>query len=133
MPRIEQSASPTCGFTLIEVVVALAIAGLGLALLVAATGSGLESSSAAGRATLATSHAQSRLAQVGLTLPLKKGDYGGDEGNGFRWRVHIAAPLAEGRVGDIAVALYPVTVTEIWQNGAQQKAFSLYSERAGPP
>jgi len=41
--------------------------------------------------------------------------------------------LAEGRVGDIAVALYPVTVTEIWQNGAQQKAFSLYSERAGPP
>jgi general secretion pathway protein I len=128
MPDIEQGASPAAGFTLIEVVVALAIAGLGLALLVAATGSGLESSSAAARATLATSHAQSRLATVGLTLPLKKGDYGGDEGDGFRWRVHVAQPLARG-----ALALYPVIVTEYWQSGAEQKQFSLYSERAGPP
>jgi general secretion pathway protein I len=133
MPSIEQPTSSASGFTLIEVVVALAIAGLGLGLLVAATGSGLESSSAAGRATLATSHAQSRLAMVGLNLPLKKGDYSGDEGDGFRWRVHIAGPSATGAVGNVALALYPVTVTEFWQNGAQQKTFSLYSERIGPP
>jgi general secretion pathway protein I len=133
MPATEQHLSPASGFTLIEVVVALAIAGLGIALLVAATGSGLQNGSAAGRATLATSHAQSRLAQVGLTLPLKRGDYSGDEGDGFRWQVQIAAPLALGRAGDTAVALYPVMVSEFWQNGAEQKSFSLYSERVGTP
>jgi general secretion pathway protein I len=133
MPGIDQHTSPVAGFTLIEVVVALAIAGLGLGLLVAATGSGLESSTAAARATTAASHAQSRLAQVGLTLPLKRGDYSGDEGDGFRWRVHIADPSGQGQVGSTAVALYPVTVTESWRSGVQQKTFSLYSERTGPP
>jgi len=127
MPHIEQEH----GFTLIEVLVALAIAGLGLAFLMAATGSGLESSTAAGRYTRATSHAQSRLAEVGLTLPLKKGDRFGDEGDGFHWRVHIGDPLAHGNGG--GAALYPVTVTESWQSGAQQKRLSLYSERIGPP
>jgi len=118
------------GFTLIEVVVALAIAGLGMALLIAATGSGLESSSAAARATQAARDAQSRLAQVGLTVPLKKGDYFGDEGGGFRWRVHVGDSLAHGNGG---AALYPVTVTESWQAGATPKTLSLYSERTGPP
>ena len=134
MPHTDQSSGQnsgrTSGFTLIEVLVALAIAGLGLGLLMAATGSGLESSVAAGRHARATSHAQSRLAQIGLSLPLKRGDTSGDEGDGFRWRVHIGDPLAHGNGG--GMALYPVTVTESWQSGAQQKKLSLYSERIGP-
>lgn len=129
MPHIDRNSAS--GFTLIEVLVALAIAALGLGLLMAATGSGLESSVAAGRYTRAISHAQSRLAQIGLTLPLKRGESFGDEGDGFRWRVHIDDPLAHGNGG--SVALYPVTVTESWQSGAQQKKLSLYSERVGPP
>jgi len=128
MPSIEQKSA--AGFTLIEVLVALTIAGLGLALLVAATGAGLDSSSAAARATQANSHALSRLAQVGLTVPLKKGDYSGDEGDGFRWRVHIADPMTHGN--ESTVALYTVTVIESWQSGTQQKTLALYSERAGP-
>jgi general secretion pathway protein I len=130
MRRIEQDRTKTSGFTLVEVLVALAIAGLGLGLLVAATGSGLQSSVAAARATQAVSHAQSRLAQVGVTVPLKKGDYTGDGGEGFRWRVHVADPQTHGNAD---VVLYPVTVTEEWQDGGEQKRLSLYSERAGPP
>ena len=119
------------GFTLIEVLVALAIAGLGLALLVAATGSGLESTTAADRYVQAVSLAQSRLAQVGRSLPLKKGSFSGDEGRGFRWRVAIAEPVAQPAPGKLA--LYPVTVTESWQGGMGPKSFSLASERLGTP
>ena len=116
------------GFTLIEVVVALAIAGLGVALLVAATGSGIDNSSAGVRRVQAVSLAQSRLAQVGRTLPLRFGDYSGDEEGGFRWQVHVGPAAAHG-----AMALYPVTVTEAWQNGRRQNTQSLYSERMGMP
>jgi len=131
MPRLEPKIpSASSGFTLIEVLVALAIAGLGLALLVAATSSGLESSVAAARYLQATSHAQSRLAQLGLTLPLKKGDYSGEEGDGFHWHVHIADAISHASAG---TALYPVTVTESWRNGPRQKSLSLYSERVGQP
>ena len=132
MANLEREASPAGGFTLIEVLVALAIAGLGLALLVAATGSGLESSTAAARHILAASHAQSRLALVGSIVPLRKGDYSGDDGGGFHWRVHIADPISQASA-DGVVALYPVTVTESWNDGARQRRLSLYSERLGQP
>ncbi|HKY19232.1 MAG TPA: prepilin-type N-terminal cleavage/methylation domain-containing protein [Rhizomicrobium sp.] len=126
----------TAGFTLIEVLVALAIAALGLAALFAATGSGLDSGVAAQRTLQATSLAQSQLAQVGKALSLKKGDYSG-ESNGLRWRVHMDAPVFHGGPGHAgpgaALSLYPVTVTVGWRVGAQQKTFSLYSERLGPP
>jgi prepilin-type N-terminal cleavage/methylation domain-containing protein len=134
MPRPESMASSTSsGFTLIEVLVALAIAGLGLALLFAATGAGLESSTAAARHIQAAGQAQSRLAQVGLTLPLKKGEYFGDEIGGFHWRVHIGDAISHTSAGTGAAAmlLYPVTVTESWREGAEQKRLSLYSERVG--
>jgi general secretion pathway protein I len=130
MLRTDRPAAAS-GFTLIEVLVALAIAALGLALLVAATGSGLENAAVADRSIQATSEAQSRLAQVGRTVPLKKGDYFGDEADGFRWRVHVADPLSHARAGGLA--LYQVTVTESWRSGAVQKKLSLYSERMGPP
>jgi general secretion pathway protein I len=125
MPRTEARPS---GFTLIEVLVALAIAALGLALLVAATGSGLQNVTIADQYIQATSQAQSRLAQVGRVIPLKKGNYFGVEGNGLHWRVQIAAPMS--RSGS-APALYPVAVTE--SSGEGQTRASLYSERVGPP
>jgi general secretion pathway protein I len=118
------------GFTLIEVVVALAIAGLGLSLLVAATGSGLESTTAADNTVQAIAHAQSHLAEVGRSLPLRRANYSGEEG-GFRWRVHIADPVATAASGKFAI--YPVTVTENWLAGTTPKSFSLYSERLGAP
>lgn len=118
------------GFTLIEVVVALAIAGLGLGMLVAATGTGLQSTSAADSYVQAVSHAQSHLAEVGRSLPLRRGNYTGDDG-GFHWRIHIADPVAGTAAGKLA--LYPVTVFETWQGGSAPKTYALYSERLGPP
>ena len=126
MPRNDSIAA---GFTLIEVLVALAIAALGLSLRMAATGSGLQNATVADQYIQATGRAQSRLALVGRTVPVRKGDYSGIEG-GFRWHIQIAAPLP--RVG-AGPALYPVTVTESWPSGAGQARVSLYSERLGPP
>jgi general secretion pathway protein I len=132
MARTDQNKAG--GFTLIEVLVALAIAALGLALLFAATGSGLESVTAADRYVQATGHAQSRLAWVGRALPLRKGDYSGEEGDGFHWHVRIADPASHQGTGPQAqaLAIYPITVTESWQSGVSQKRVSLYSERVGP-
>ena len=135
MPRADQTRLPgTSGFTLIEVLVALAIAGLGLSLLMEAASTGMESTAVADRYIYASSMAQSHLAQVGHVLPLKKGDYHGDDGDGFRWRVQIADPaLQAGSGAKAGVGLYRITVIESWRNGVSQKSMSLYSERSGPP
>jgi general secretion pathway protein I len=135
MPRADQIGLPdTSGFTLIEVLVALVIAGLGLSLLMEAASSGMESVTVADRYIYASSMAQSHLALVGHTLPLKQGNYSGDDDHGFRWRVQIAAPLLQAASGAKAsVGLYRVRAIESWPSGASQKSVSLYSERSGPP
>ncbi len=113
---------------------ALAIAALGLAFLMAAAGTGLENASLADQYIQATARAQSHLARVGVTVPLRRGDYAGDDGDGYRWQVHIALPAASVAASEArTVALYPVTVSVSWQGGFQQKSVSLYSERMGPP
>ncbi len=128
----EKKARARAGFTLIEVLVALAIAAMGLGFLMAATGTGLNNATIADEYIQASERAQSRLAQVGATLPLRRGVYSGDDGGGFRWRVQIDPPLS--RVGSgPALGLYPVRVTVGWRSGLQQKAVTLYSEKVGAP
>ena len=124
------------GFTLIEVLVALAIAAIGLAFFLSAAGVGLQNAGIADQYVQATRRAQSRLAEVGLTMPLKQGDYSGDDGDGFRWRVVIASPIghAQGPAGQApSAALYPVEVHESWPSGASRREVLLRSERLGPP
>ena len=100
---------------------ALAIAALGLGLLVAATGTGLENTTAADNAVQAIAHAQSHLTEVGQSLPLRKA-------NSARKTVFagmsIADPIANSASGKLAI--YPVTVTENWQGGMAQKLLALF-------
>jgi len=132
----KRAARAAAGFTLLEVLVALAIAGIGLAFFLAATGVGLQNVSIADQTIQATRVAQSRLAQIGLTVPLKQGNYSGDDGDGFRWQVDFAPPLTHARNSDSPSprhALYPVNVRVRWRSGMSWREVSLRSERVGLP
>src|ERR1700757_2875282 len=77
------------GFTLLEVVVALAIAGLALVGLFRAGSEGLFAVDAATRAEEAVQRAQSHLAAVGRNAALTEGEFNGDDGGGYRWRLRV--------------------------------------------
>lgn len=81
------------GFTLLEVLVAFAIAALALTVLFRATGSGLGSARAASRYEEAVVRARSHLAAIGHDAALVAGDASGDDGGGFQWRLSVR-PLA---------------------------------------
>jgi general secretion pathway protein I len=120
------------GFTLIEVVVALAIAALGLGVLMAAVSQGTGNVTAANLYIEATRRAQTHLDSVGLTAPLRSGEETGDDGGGFTWRVKIVqsgtrAPPQGGN--QPAVGLFDLTVTISWRTGLGAKSLSLQSER----
>ncbi len=138
------------GFTLIEVLVALAIAALGLGAMMAAAGQGLGNVGIADRYIEATRRAQSHLAMVGITAPLAAGDTQGDDGGGFFWRVQIV-PIAAEAAGSAAasatgavtaqagnqqqppsaVTLYAIGVTVGWRTGAGVKQVTLQTQRIG--
>jgi len=126
-----RTASAASGFTLIEVLVALAIAALGLGALMIAASQGLGNLRTADNYIEATRRAQSRLATVGTELKVEEGDWSGDDGGGFSWRVQ-AHPVP-GTDEKAPFIPYDILVTVAWSSEGKAKSVSLQSQRLGPP
>ncbi len=122
------------GFTLLEVLVALVIAGLAVAALVQGSLTGLQSARLAGHYDEALVRARSRLAALGQSGTLAAGTQEGDDGGGFHWRTEVAetasVPAAPGRPVPLP-ALYAVAVTVTWAMDGGERRVSLQSERVG--
>jgi general secretion pathway protein I len=131
------------GFTLIEVVVALALLALVLAVLTGAVRTGLASASRAAAIAPPLALAEAKLAAVGVTAPLESGDTSGTEPSGIAWHVAVeeyrdddfTGPSFVGPSSDAPTVpkLYRVRVTATWQQGGAPRSLSLDSLRlAGP-
>jgi prepilin-type N-terminal cleavage/methylation domain-containing protein len=127
----------TAGFTLFEVVIALIIAGLGMTMLLAAASQGLGNTQTADRYLEATRRAQSRLAEIGVTVPLLAGVRTGDDGNGFTWRTRISEPLIHKadptKPDQKPLALFTVEAAIGWRADGQVREVSLQSKRLARP
>lgn len=129
------------GFTLIEVLVALTLAAIGMSLLIASSSEGLGNARTATRYLEATRRAQSRLAAIGITEALRPGLQSGDDGNGFAWSVRISEPVAHAAPTANAtappperpLALYTVEATVSWTTSNRTRQVVLQTERLGPP
>jgi general secretion pathway protein I len=122
------------GFTLIEVLVALAIMALGMGALIAAASTGLGNARAAQQYIEATRRAQSHLATVGVAVPLSTGEQSGDDGQGFTWRIRIAAPqrhLGDALQGQPQLWLYTIEASVSWRANALTRSVTLQSQRLG--
>jgi prepilin-type N-terminal cleavage/methylation domain-containing protein len=97
------------GFTLIEVLVALAVAVLVGGLVLQVFSQGLRNADVADRMVRANAVAESLLARVGRDLPLEPGETSGTEGT-FSWTVTIA-PLDEAAQPGPPAELRSVTAT----------------------
>jgi prepilin-type N-terminal cleavage/methylation domain-containing protein len=122
------------GFTLIEVIIALAIAGLGLGVLMAAAGTGLGQSNFADQYIEATRRAQSHLAGLGVLTPLRPGTQSGDDGGGYSWQVRTSqaamhAGAAPGAAAQNPLGLYTVEVTLTWHSGMGTRSVTLRTQR----
>lgn len=91
--RSRKRSTGAAGFTLLEVLVAFAIAGIGLAALLQGGTAALGNASIAAASIEATRRAQSRLAMVGAFAPLRPGETAGDDGDGYQWRVLVTPIL----------------------------------------
>jgi general secretion pathway protein I len=129
------------GFTLLEVVIALAIAGMAAAALSVAAGNGLHATWTASMYDQAIVRAKSRLAAATQGTRLIPGDQRGDDGGGFQWRL-LVAPVDTvslrpvGVAGPRAVAtrkvvLYGVTVWVGWNDGGTERQVRLDTRQVG--
>jgi general secretion pathway protein I len=120
------------GFTLIEVIVALAMLSIGLSVLLGLISNGLRQAKAAEKAAEASTLAQSLLAEVGTDRPVKQGAFEETMPNGFRWHLRIQPYGAAAEQEGLPVGLYLVSTEVEWQDGAEQRSFALKTLRLGP-
>ena len=124
------------GFTLLEVVVALAIAGLALVGLFRAGSGGLVSVDTAARAEEAIQRAQSHLAAIGRDAALVAGEFTGDDGGGYRWMLRVQPvtqrqSLAQNGISPQTTTLFDVQVAISWPGHAGERSVSLKTLRLG--
>ncbi len=129
------------GFTLLEVIIALIIAGIAAAVLFQSVGTGLHATQTASMYDQAIVRAKSRLVAATRGTKLMPGDWRGDDGGGFRYRLHVA-PIAGaslrpiGVIGpraaaSIPVVLYAVTVWVGWSDGGTERDVRLDTQQVG--
>ena len=125
------------GFSLLEVLVALVIAGIAFSVLVRVAAEGARSAAVASRYQDAVSRARSHLDRI--SADLSPGEQEGDDGGGYRWRVWTRASGSTGKqdlAGQqvpgndaVVVTLYATTVWITWRDGATDRAVRLDSAR----
>ena len=131
---IDRKAS--AGFTLLEVVVAVAIAGLAMVGLFEAGSGGVFAVDTAARAEEALQRAQSHLAAVGRNAALVQGDASGDDGGGYRWRLRVTpaaarTALAADGVTRQTTTLFSIDVAISWRSRGHERAVVLRTLRLG--
>jgi general secretion pathway protein I len=124
------------GFTLLEVVVALAIAAVALVGLFQAGSGGLFAVDTAARAQEAVQRAQSHLAAVGRDAELVEGDFTDDDGAGYRWRLRVRPvathrALAPAGASAAPATLFDVEVAVSWPGRSGDRSVVLRTLRLG--
>lgn len=119
------------GFTLVEVLVALAILSVTIVLLYGAIGDAAHRLSQSQAESEAAGLAQSKLDEIGHTIPAIVGDVSGRQGR-YKWTVAIAVyGSPEERVAWPAVVA-DVTVTVDWADGDAGRSLRIRSLKLLP-
>ena len=115
------------GFTLIEIIVALAILAVALGALFQSFSGGLRATTVAERQAAAVMLAQSLLDRVGQDIPLVPGEQAGVSDDGLRWSLAIApSPLiAPERRADSPLLPLDVRVSVAAERGSPVTLTSL--------
>lgn len=108
------------GFTLLEVVVAMAILALALVSVMQVVSQGINHTSAARSRALAMELAEQKLAELQMNKQLAVGEDGGEFGEPYqryRWQSQVSETEVDG--------LWRLKVTVLWAAGQQEQSLDL--------
>jgi general secretion pathway protein I len=119
--------SSRAGFTLVEIIVALAILALSLSSILPAISDALWRTSEAEAQAEAASLARSLLAQAGTAVPLNDGAAAGQFVNGFRWRLEVMPYAGAEQAGPVRA--YRVVAEVSWDDARHGRSLALTALR----
>ncbi len=121
------------GFTLIEVVIALSILGIGLMVILELFSGGLRLGRFSEEHTRALRYASVKLEEMSIRKTLEEGEEEGEFDPDFRWKVGVRKmdllPVEKEADFKRPAELYHIRIEVIWTSGTKEKATSLESYR----
>ena len=121
------------GFTLLEIVVAMAILGIGLVVIIELFSGGLRLARLSQEYTMASGYARMKMEEISLAKSLEEGIQQGEFDPSYRWQVEVKKVdlLPQGKETSYQppVALYRVRINVLWKSGTGERASALESYR----
>jgi len=121
------------GFTLLEVLVAMAILGVGLIVIIELFSGGLRLGRTAEEYTRAVGYARMKLEEISLAKTLEEGIEEGEFDREYRWQVEVKKvdllPPGKETSYQPPVALYWVRIEVLWKSGIRERTTALESYR----
>jgi len=121
------------GFTLLEVLVAMAILGIGLVVIIELFSGGLRLGRTSEEYTKAVGYARMKLEEISMAKRLEEGIEEGEFDREYRWQVEVKKVdlLPPGRETSYQppVALYWVRIDVLWKSGTRERTTALESYR----
>ncbi len=121
------------GFTLLEVLVAMAILGVGLIVIIELFSGGLRLERTSEEYTKAVGYARMKLEEISLAKSLEEGIEEGEFDREYRWQVEVKKvdllPPGKETSYQPPVALYWVRIDVLWKTGTRERKTALESYR----
>jgi len=129
------SARAERGFTLIEVVVAIAILGIGLVVIIELFSGGLRLERTSEEYTKAVGYARMKMEEISFATSLEEGVQEGEFDRDYRWQVEVTkVDLIPSRGIETSyrppVELYRIRIDVLWKSGFKERTARVESYRA---
>lgn len=125
------------GFTLVEVVVAMAILGISLVLVIELFSGGLRLGRASEEYTVAAQLARQKIEEIALYKQVEEGIEEGEFDSTYRWQVKVKKIdlllLANETDYKPPADLYQIQVRIIWKSGSKERTTRIETFRAVKP
>lgn len=125
------------GFTLIEVLVAVAILGVGLTVLIELFSGGLRLGRASEEYTKAVNYARSKMEEIAVKTTIEEGSEEGEFDETFRWRIEAKKieilPIENKPDFKPPARFFQVQINIIWKSGSKEKSTRIESYRTVKP
>ena len=123
------------GFTLLEILLAIAILGVALTVIMQQFSAGLRIGHTSGTYTTATAYAKQKLEEFQLIEEIEEGEEAGDFDDGYTWKVSVLPYevfMEEGGTDEDAeifehlpLEMYRLESVVSWMEGEKEKSISL--------
>jgi general secretion pathway protein I len=125
------------GFTLLEVLVAIAILGVGLTIVIELFSGGLRLGRASEEYTRAVNYARIKMEEIAVKPTMKEGSEEGEFDNTFRWQVVVKKvnllPMENKPDFKPPANFFQVQVNVIWKSGSKEKSTRMESYKTVKP